>query len=113
MATDTTLPLFSKELILSYVFTLGAGLLALASQFLLPKEVPLWYSLAIPEAQLVPKLMLLLFPALMLFLCLTHTAVINKLRAMDGTIIKIFSYGTTLTMFLFLLSLVHIIYVFL
>lgn len=114
MATNTKdLPLFSKELILSYVFTLVAAGLATGSQFFLPKQVPLWYSLAILEQQLVPKIYLAIFPLSMVLICLSHTAIINSLRQMDTSIVKIFSFGTTLVAFLILIGLVHIIYIFL
>lgn len=114
MASDTLrLPLFSAELLLAYAFTVIAAVLVVVSNFFLPTQVPLWYSLAIPEHQLVPKLLLFVFPILMSTICFTHTAIINKLRSIDPAVVKIFSYGTTLVTFLFLVGLTHIIYIFL
>ncbi len=105
--------LFSRELILSYVLTLLASVITLIGLVILPPQIPLWYSLAIPEQQLVPKMFLILFPIFMLILTTTHTLIIGKLRTMDATIIKIFSFGTTLAIFLFFIALIHIVYVFL
>lgn len=115
MSTDAVSlpPLFSRELILSYFLTLFAAVLAFAAFTILPPQIPLWYSIAIPEQQLVPKISLALFPVGMFLVTVIHTLIINKLRTMDATIIKIFSFGTTLVIFLFLVGLVHIVYIFL
>lgn len=113
MTSEGAIPLFTKELQLSYLLMLIAAALSLGAQFILPSQVPLWYSLAIPEQQLVPKFLLFVFPATMLIICLLHTTIINNLRKKDHTIVKIFSFGTTLTSFLFLIGLGHIIYLFL
>lgn len=105
--------LFTRELILSYILTLLAFILSLVAYVFLPPQIPLWYSIAIPEQQLVPKIYLAFFPITMGGLTFTHTLIIKKLRTMDATIIKIFSFGTTLTIFLFLVALIHIVYLFL
>jgi hypothetical protein len=113
MATDTVQGLFSKELLFSYALTFVAAILGIGSLFLLPSEVPIWFSLAIPEQQLMPKVLILVFPVTMLVICLLHTLIIRRLRSMDETIIKIFSFGTTLTTLLLLVGLIHIMYLFL
>ena len=102
-----------RELILSFAITLLALLLTVVAFFILPPLVPLWYSLAIPEQRLVPKLFLFLFPIGMFLLTMIHMLIIKRLRSMDATIIKIFSYGTTLVTSLFFVALIHIVYVFL
>lgn len=102
-----------RELVLSYIITLLALALAIIAFFLLLSQIPLWYSLAIPEQRLVPNFFLFFFPAIMLSITLIHTFIIKRLRSMDATIIKIFSYGTTLVTSLFLVSLIHIVYIFL
>ena len=103
----------SHELLLSYFFTICALGLAAFGVVFLPNQIPLWYSLAVPEQQLVPKLYIGIFPLTMLGISLIHTLIIGKLRLMDETLIKIFSFGTTLVTFLFLVALGHIIYIFL
>ncbi len=97
--------------ILPYGFTVCALVLVLISFFSLPQQVPLWYSLAIPEQQLVPKFFLLLFPGFMFTICVMHSLIINRFKQLDATIIKIFSFGTTLVTFLFLVGLIHILYI--
>jgi hypothetical protein len=105
--------IFSKHLLPSYTLT-GIGIvLSIISFLFLPKEIPLWYSLPIAEQQLVPKIFIFLFPALMGIVSLIHSSIILHLRAMDLTIVRIFSYTTTLIILLFLLGLIHSIYIFL
>lgn len=103
--------LFSRELILAYILTLLGGIIAFTGLVFLPPQIPLWYSLPLAELQLAPKMYLLLLPCLMLTIALLHAIIIGKLRTMDATIIKIFSFGTTLVIFLFFIALTHIVYV--
>lgn len=106
-------PLFTKELMFSYALLLTISIISILEYFLLPPQIPLWYSLSRPEQHLVPKIWIMIFPLGGSAIALLHTLIINKLRFMDATIIKIFSFGTTLILFLFLVSLVHIVYLFL
>jgi hypothetical protein len=106
--------IFSKHLLPSYTLTAIGIILSIISFLFLPKEIPLWYSLPIAEQQLVPKIFIFLFPALMVVaVSLIHSSIILHLRAMDQTIVRIFSYTTTLIILLFLLGLIHSMYIFL
>jgi len=61
-----------RELHASYIATLIAFLTACASLFFLPLQIPLWYSLAIPEQRLVPKIFIFFLPLCMLAINATH-----------------------------------------
>lgn len=106
-------PILSSELILAYAFTLIALIITVGSFLFLPPQIPLWYSLSISEQQLAPKFLIFIFPAAMVLLVFIHTLIIGKLRRMDPIIVRIFSYGTTLVIFMFLVGLGRIIYLFL
>lgn len=103
---------FSRELIVSYIFVALAWVICIATVTSLPNEIPLWYSYAVPEQQLVPKLFIFIFPLIMLGTTVLHTTLSKRMISIDEPLMKIFSYSTTLISFLFFVGLIHILSLF-
>ncbi len=78
-----------------------------------PSQIPLLYSLSLPEQQLVPKLYLLAYPISILAITIIHTQTLRKVKALDSTLKRLFLYATVLVTFLITLSLIRLVVLFL
>lgn len=78
-----------------------------------PTQIPLLYSLSLPEQQLVPKVALLTYPVSILLITLIHTQTLKTVTALDSTLKRLFLYATVLVTFLLTLSLIRLLALFL
>lgn len=97
----------------SFLLAILTTAIAILAFLFLPNQIPLWYSLAIPEQQLVPKFMVFLFPGGIWLITLIHLIIAARLNSLDAVIVRIFAYATTLINLLLLVGLIHLIYIFL
>lgn len=73
--------------------------------------LPVFYSLALPEQQLVPKLWIFIIPAISLCVTLIHVLILRTLSNYDRTIQRLFVWITAVLQVLLLLSVLRIIYI--
>ena len=88
-------PIFRGLMLASWIINLLLIGLAIFFYFRLPPEVPLFYSLALDEQQLAPRLFFFLLPALGLLINFLHTLVLNWFRHYDEFLLRLFA-GLTL-----------------
>lgn len=81
---------FQTAVALSILMSIGAFV---AIPFVQP-EVPIFYTLAQPERQLVPKGWLLLFPAIAWFITLLHFALIKSFHDLEKKVQALFCWVT-------------------
>lgn len=77
--------------------------------FFSPPEVPIWYSLSIPEQQLDQKTMLFLFPSSIAVMTIAHFFLNKKLRQIDAQLALIFSYATLIPISIILVAQLRIV----
>lgn len=71
--------------------------------------LPIFYSLALPQQQLVPKVWLFMIPSISVGITLIHTSILSALSGYDRTIQRLFVWVTVVLQVLLILSVVRII----
>ncbi|MFZ1721417.1 MAG: hypothetical protein WAU07_02830 [Microgenomates group bacterium] len=103
----------STRLPIGLSFMIWISILALATGFSIvaQPEVPLFYSYAQPEQQLVQKEWLLLIPALSFLMNIINYAVVVLAREIDPLLITLFAWTMLFIQVIFGLSLGRIVYI--
>lgn len=102
-------PAYRSSMVISVVITLLITLVATVSFFLVQADIPLFYSLARPVDQLVPKLWLFLFPLFAVTVTVTHLLLLNLLDHLNPLIKQLFGWSTIVIEFLILVALLRIL----
>lgn len=92
-----------------YVITLTISLLALTYYWRIQPIIPMFYTLALPERQLVAKEWIFFFPALAIFMSITHTTIISRTRENNLLIVQLFAWLTVVFLLLLAIALIRII----
>lgn len=104
-------PELKSPLFLSIALT-GATIITLIFSFFSAQpQIPLFYSLAQANQQLVSKNWLFLFAALSLFITTFHFLLIALFKQLDLLLLKLFAWTTVLVLTLLLMALLRIIIV--
>lgn len=97
-------------LLSSLLIGLIMGLSVTALQLTLQPVVPLHYSLAEPNALLVNKLWLFVFPTTSLIITCSHALMLYFQRATDLVLLKLFIWATLLVQVVLAMALVRIMF---
>jgi hypothetical protein len=77
--------------------------------FIFQPEIPLFYTLANKQAQLVPKIYVFLFPTISFVINITHFFILKSLQKFSTVLLRLFA-GTTIALQILLgLALIRII----
>lgn len=91
------------------IFTLVIGSLSLLSYGEITPQIPLFYSLANPEKQLVTKDWIFALTALSLLINIIHLGLINIFNQLDRFVLKFFSWSTLVLQIILLVITLRII----
>lgn len=95
---------------ISWLLALVSGLMVISTVFRLQPTIPLFYSLALPDQQLVSRQWLWMFPALCAGITSIHTAVVTHLyQHHDLLLTKLWSWSTVVVLTLFVTTLARIL----
>lgn len=100
-----------KTLYASYVVSLIQIVVAIVGFIILQPEIPLFYTLARPEQQLVPKIWVFIFPVFSILINVIHTILIGLDSKKEIVLLSLFARVTTVLQFALLLALLRIIYI--
>jgi len=75
---------------------------------LAPPQIPIWYSLTIPEQQLERREAIFLFPFGITVICLLHAGLFTRKGAYDGALLRILIGFSFIPIFLFILGLIRL-----
>ncbi len=98
-------------LLLCLLIVALSGLITVTTYSRTQPEIPLFYSLAQPEQQLVNKQWLFLFPIVSAAILVIHRISIQFLRKHDEKLTKIFTWMTLFLLAVLNFALVRILYV--
>lgn len=94
-------------------FLVGASIIAfviaVAIYTVAPPQIPLWYSLAVPEQQLAPTLTIFLFPAGITVIALLHLAFASRMRVIDPVLYTLALYVAYIPIGILYIALIHIL----
>lgn len=108
-ATFKVPPKLKAPILLSILATFITSFIAASLIFIIQPVIPLMYTLALPEQQLVAKEWLLIFPAISFTINFIHLITINVMKNFRSVLILIFAWTTVLLQFLLLLAMLRII----
>ena len=94
---------------LMYLCAMISWLISLSTYFSLQPAIPLFYTLAQPEQQLVVKEWIFLFPILITFITFLHSWIAYKLQDGHMILLQLFSWTSVLIVAFFALSQLRII----
>lgn len=80
-----------------------------AAYLLLPPQIPLWLSLALPEQQLAPKFFIWLFPSSMYVVSFATSISVATYKEIDTNTKRIIWSGSILAIFVLYLAFVKLI----
>jgi hypothetical protein len=107
-----TLPRHVKTpFLISYLSSISSILIALVFFFTLQPMIPLFYSLASPQAQLVGKEWLVLFPAISFGISFIHTLIVQFIYHEEALLAQLFAWTTVIVQLLLMLGLLRIIFI--
>lgn len=75
---------------------------------LAPPQIPIWYSLTIPEQQLERREAIFLFPLGITLICVLHAGLFTRKGAYDGALLRILIGFSLIPIFLFALGLIRL-----
>ncbi|MCA9369443.1 hypothetical protein KC721_04025, partial [Candidatus Woesebacteria bacterium] len=81
-------------------------IIATLGYFILPPQIPLFYSLAQPTQQLVPKLFIGILPGIAVLFGTLNTILCIEMRRYDQLLLKLFAWFAVVISVVILLSLV-------
>ncbi|PWU22509.1 hypothetical protein C5B42_05845 [Candidatus Cerribacteria bacterium 'Amazon FNV 2010 28 9'] len=102
-----------SPLLFAFILFIISIVLSIMSLFILPPQIPLLYSLAIPEQQLVSTFYIFVYPAAMGLILLLNILLISRFKGIDQPLKRLFSSATLLVVLLFFVGLIHTLYIFL
>lgn len=84
-------------------------LVSFATLFIVQPEIPLFYSLP-PTEVLVPKMWILLFPLLALFITITHITFTWVTRSFQPMVLRLYAWTTVMLLVLLLVTVVRLLW---
>ncbi len=100
-----------QHVITSFMCTLILGGLSAVFFVLAQPMLPMFYSLALPQQQLVPKVWIFLLPLLSLIISLSHALILSAIEQQDRVIQRLFITMTLVLQTLLIVALIRIIYI--
>lgn len=94
---------------LTYLGALFSWLVSLSTYFSLQPIIPLFYTLAQLEQQLVAKEWIFLFPVLITLITISHSWISYKIQTGNSILLQLFSWTTVIIVAFFALSQLRII----
>ncbi|MBU0974940.1 hypothetical protein KKD03_04545 [Patescibacteria group bacterium] len=98
-----------KPVLISWIAMIAIILVSTIYYFIAQPELPIYYSLAQKNEQIVQKEYLFLFPAISLLMNLLHFQIIKVLKKYSSLMLTLFVYTTAFLQIMFLLSLLRIV----
>lgn len=98
-----------KRVSYSFYLTTITTLAASGFYFFLQPEIPLFYTLALSEQVLAPKIWLALFPSLSFLITILHMIIIGFLHDLDEQVLRLFAITTITIQSIVLLALIRIL----
>lgn len=89
--------------------TLLTGLISTIGYFLLPPEIPIFYSLALSSQHLAAKEFVFVLPGLAILFVLVNSTIMMRLQKYDVLLIRLFAWITTVCLSLLLFALIRIL----
>lgn len=95
--------------LISILVTFVTSFISVTVLFTIQPVIPLLYSLAQPEQQLVNKQWILIFPIVSFIINFFHLIIANLMKNFRQVLLQIFVWSTVLLQFLLLLAMIRII----
>lgn len=100
-----------QQVITSFMCTLILGGLSAVFFVLAQPLLPLFYSLALPQQQLVPKVWIFLLPSISLAISISHALILSVIEQQERIIQRLFISMTLVLQALLVIALIRIIYI--
>jgi hypothetical protein len=94
-----------QPLMVSLIISSILTLICIVAYFVLPPQIPIFYSLPRSADQIAPKMWIILFPAFSLLVSLSHTILLGVFNSLDVMVLRVFGWMTAVLQLL-LLSIV-------
>lgn len=100
---------FRIPILISILVTFITSFSAATFYFTVQPVIPLMYTLALPEQQLVDKQWLMIFPALSFAINFFNLLTLNIMKKYKKVLLQIFAWTTVLLQILLLIAMIRII----
>lgn len=93
----------TRPIRISLILSLALSILTAVSYPRLQPQIPLFYSLSIPEQQLAAKGLIFLLPGLSMLINLIHIVLIRSFNKLDTFILRLFAWSTVVIQLIILM----------
>lgn len=100
-----------QPFLISFLISLVAILLSLTIYFQIQPEIPLFYSLATKQQQLVNKEWLFIFPIFSMAISVFHILLLGLIRSYDRLVLQLYAWSTVLVQVILILAFIRIVWI--